>query len=112
MGNIIQIHTSDHIIVCVFGDNNAPTVGLRNLLLPLRNSNLPTTEVKKVLLLGKKEYIEKEWKDIDEFQDVYFMEVKHVVICLKLLLQLSLVNFNYLCTMYWYIIFLYKICIY
>lgn len=65
---------TDHIIVCVFGDNNAPTVGLRNLLLPLRNSNLPTAEVKKVLLLGKKEYIEKEWKDIDEFQDVYFME--------------------------------------
>ncbi|XP_063691800.1 calcium-activated potassium channel slowpoke-like isoform X11 [Bolinopsis microptera] len=65
---------TDHIIVCVFGDNNAPTVGLRNLLLPLRNSNLPSVEVKKVLLLGKKEYIEKEWKDIDEFQDVYFME--------------------------------------
>jgi len=65
---------TDHIIVCVFGDANAPTVGLRNLLLPLRNSNLPTSEVKKVLLLGQKEYIEKEWKDIDEFQDVYFME--------------------------------------
>ena len=30
--------------------------------------------MKKVLLLGQKEYIEKEWKDIDEFQDVYFME--------------------------------------
>ena len=65
--------------MCVFGDNNAPTVGLRNLLLPLRNSNLPTAEVKKVLLLGKKEYIEKEWKDIDEFQDVYFMEVCSLV---------------------------------
>lgn len=65
---------TDHIIVCVFGDHNAPTVGLRNLLLPLRNSNLPTVEVKKVLLLGQREYIEKEWKDIDEFQDVYFME--------------------------------------
>ena len=63
--------------MCVFGDNNAPTVGLRNLLLPLRNSNLPSVEVKKVLLLGKKEYIEKEWKDIDEFQDVYFMEVRY-----------------------------------
>ena len=69
--------------MCVFGDNNAPTVGLRNLLLPLRNSNLPTAEVKKVLLLGKKEYIEKEWKDIDEFQDVYFMEVCSLVKILK-----------------------------
>ena len=36
-------------------------------------------QVKKVLLLGQKEYIEKEWKDIDEFQDVYFMEVSGVV---------------------------------
>ena len=82
--NDFESKISDHIIVCVFGDNNAPTVGLRNLLLPLRNSNLPTSEVKKVLLLGKKEYIEKEWKDIDEFQDVYFMEV----IALRLLYTL------------------------
>ena len=32
-------------------------------------------EVKKVLLLGQKDYIEKEWKDLNDFQDVYFMEV-------------------------------------
>lgn len=65
---------TDHIIVCVFGDTNSPTVGLRNLLLPLRSSNLPMAEVKKVLLLGQKDYIEKEWKDLNDFQDVYFME--------------------------------------
>ena len=45
-------------------------------LLPLRSSNLPMMEVKKVLLLGQKDYIEKEWKDLNDFQDVYFMEVQ------------------------------------
>ena len=44
-------------------------------LLPLRSSNLPVTEVKKVLLLGQRSYIEKEWKDLAEFREVYFMEV-------------------------------------
>ena len=44
-------------------------------LLPLRSSNLPVLEVKKVLLLGQKDYVEKEWKDLNDFQDVYFMEV-------------------------------------
>lgn len=65
---------TDHIIVCVFGDKDSPTVGLRNLLLPLRSSNLPINEVKKVLLLGQKVYVDKEWKDLYDFQDVYFME--------------------------------------
>ena len=48
-------------------------------LLPLRSSNLPVLEVKKVLLLGQKDYVEKEWKDLNDFQDVYFMEVYNFI---------------------------------
>ena len=41
-------------------------------------------EVKKVLLLGQKDYIEKEWKDLNDFQDVYFMEVSFFTQTFKL----------------------------
>jgi hypothetical protein len=54
-------------------------------------------EVKKVLLLGQKDYIEKEWKDLNDFQDVYFMEVNDKI-CFKVLtdfLSILRINFGY-----------------
>ena len=47
----------DHVIVAVFADDDSPLIGLRNLVMPLRASNVPYTALLQVVLVGNVEYI-------------------------------------------------------
>ncbi len=49
------------MIVAVFADDDSPLVGLRNLVMPLRASNIPYTELLQVVLVGDVEYIKREY---------------------------------------------------
>ena len=48
-----------HVVVAVFSDPDSPALGLRNLVMPLRASNIPYSELRQVVILGSKEFIEK-----------------------------------------------------
>ena len=41
-----------HVVVCIFADPDGPRIGIRNLVMPLRASNLKYHELKHVVLLG------------------------------------------------------------
>ena len=47
----------DHVIVAVFADDDSPLIGLRNLVMPLRASNIHYNELLHVVILGDAEYL-------------------------------------------------------
>ncbi|XP_020623677.1 calcium-activated potassium channel slowpoke-like isoform X2 [Orbicella faveolata] len=69
----LKIVFSHHILVCVFNEKDAPLLGLRPLVIPLRASNLLQSELKKIVFLGNKEYMEREWHQLCNFEDVFVL---------------------------------------
>lgn len=51
-----------HVVVCLFADPDSPLIGLRNLVMPLRASNLHYHELKPVVIIGNYDYVKREWK--------------------------------------------------
>ncbi|XP_031572864.1 calcium-activated potassium channel slowpoke-like isoform X8 [Actinia tenebrosa] len=62
-----------HILVCVFNKKDDPLIGLRQLVMPLRASNLQQTDLKHIVLLGDKDYLEREWEQIGSFDNIYIL---------------------------------------
>lgn len=69
----MNIVFSHHILVCVFNEEDAPLLGLRPLAIPLRASNLLQSELKKIVFLGNKEYMAREWYQLCNFEDVFVL---------------------------------------
>ncbi|NWX89015.1 KCNU1 protein, partial [Nothoprocta pentlandii] len=61
----------DHILVCVFGDANSPLIGLQDFVMPLRASNFVYRELKDIVFLGPLEYLQREWKFIQNFPKLW-----------------------------------------
>ena len=55
----VEADLTGHVVVAVFSDPDSPALGLRNLVMPLRASNIPYSELRQVVILGSKEFIEK-----------------------------------------------------
>ena len=50
----------DHVIVAVFADGDSPLIGLRNLVMPLRASNIAYTDLLQVVIVGDPDYLKRE----------------------------------------------------
>ncbi|KFP57952.1 Potassium channel subfamily U member 1, partial [Cathartes aura] len=61
----------DHILVCVCGDANSPLIGLQDFVMPLRASNFIYHELKDIVFLGSLEYLQREWKFIQNFPKLW-----------------------------------------
>uniref|UniRef100_A0A4W4HIC0 BK channel n=1 Tax=Electrophorus electricus TaxID=8005 RepID=A0A4W4HIC0_ELEEL len=59
-----------HVVVCIFGDKKSALVGLRNLVLPLRASNLHYHELKTIVFVGSLDYLKREWDSLSNFPKV------------------------------------------
>ncbi|NXG34598.1 KCNU1 protein, partial [Dromaius novaehollandiae] len=66
------LNLRDHILVCVFGDANSPLIGLQDFVMPLRASNFTYHELKDIVFLGSLEYLQREWKFIQNFPKLWF----------------------------------------
>jgi potassium large conductance calcium-activated channel subfamily M alpha protein 1 len=66
---------SNHVVVALFADAHSPLIGLRNLVMPLRASNFHYSELKHVVVVGDKEYIKKEWKNLCNFPKISILDV-------------------------------------
>jgi hypothetical protein len=66
---------SNHVVVCLFADHQSPLIGLRSLIMPLRASNFEYEELKHVVIVGDKEYIRKEWKNLNSFPKISILSV-------------------------------------
>ncbi|ELU08381.1 hypothetical protein CAPTEDRAFT_138076 [Capitella teleta] len=65
---------SNHVVVAIFADAHSPLIGLRNLVMPLRASNFHYSELKHVVIVGDKEYIKKEWKNLCNFPKISILD--------------------------------------
>ena len=70
---------TDHIVVCVFAKHNSPLIDLRNFVLPLRFSNYHYSELKPIVFLGNKEFLEQEWPSICYFPKIFILPVSRTI---------------------------------
>ena len=66
---------SGHVVVCVFGDAHSALIGLRNLVMPLRASNLHGHQLKPIVFLGSLDYIGREWDTLANFPRLSILPV-------------------------------------
>lgn len=51
----------DHVIVAVFAEEDSPLIGLRNLVMPMRASNIHYKDLIHVVIVGNVQFLTKEW---------------------------------------------------
>jgi len=61
---ISRMVLNSHVVVCLFADADSPSLGLRNLIMPLRASNIRYHELKHVVIVGNADYVEREWETL------------------------------------------------
>lgn len=61
---------ADHVVLCVFANENSPLLGLHNFIIPLRNRLLSESQIKPVVIVSNKRFLEREWKFICKLPDV------------------------------------------
>ena len=69
--NPLEVEIQDHIILCLFADKDSPLIGLDSFLNPLRNIHLPYEDIKPVVIISNRSYIEKEWSIIRSIPKVH-----------------------------------------
>ena len=68
---------SGHVAVCIFAEERSPVIGLQNLVMPLRASSFKYEELKPLVILGDKAYMEKEWTSLMNFPGIYVLPVSN-----------------------------------
>ena len=51
----------DHVIVAVFADDDSPLIGLRNLVMPIRASNIHYKDLIHVVIVGNVDYLKSKY---------------------------------------------------
>ena len=46
-----------HVIVAIFAEADSPLLGLRNLVMPLRASNINYSDLRHIILVGNIEFL-------------------------------------------------------
>ena len=54
----------DHVIVAVFAETDSPLIGLRNLVMPIRASNIHYKDLIHVVIVGNVDYLKSKFKNI------------------------------------------------
>ena len=63
----------NHVVLCVFANENSTPLGLHNFLRPLRSQTIPLASTKPVVIISNKAFLEKEWPHICMFPDVHLV---------------------------------------
>lgn len=64
----------DHIVVCVFADENSPLLGLHSFLYPLRDKNRSQDSIKPVVIISNRTFLKREWPLIRMIPEVYVVD--------------------------------------
>ncbi|XP_057309545.1 calcium-activated potassium channel slowpoke-like isoform X2 [Hydractinia symbiolongicarpus] len=60
----------NHVLILVLSTRESASLELRQLVLPLRASNTNPASLKKVVILGDGEFLQREWRSLTNFPDV------------------------------------------
>ena len=61
------------------GDAHSTLMGLRNFVMPLRASNYTRQELKDIVFIGSLDYLQREWRFIRNFPQIYILPVSVTV---------------------------------
>ena len=64
---------NSHIVLCLFANEQSPIIGLKNFLEPLRSQSIPREQIKTVVIITNRVFLEKEWELINIFSDIYLV---------------------------------------
>ena len=64
---------SGHIVLCVFANEKSAPLGLHNFLRPLRNRTFSQDELKPVVIVSQKAFLEKEWLAIGKYPKIHLV---------------------------------------
>ena len=81
-----------HVVVCLFADPDSPLIGLRNLVMPLRASNLHYHELKHVVILGSVEYLRREWRTLQNLPKISILHVSSAPNMINYIINYSLLQ--------------------
>ena len=65
--------TSGHIVLCVFTDEKSAPLGLHNFIRPLRTLTFSPDELKPVVIISQKAFLEKEWLEIGKYPKIHLV---------------------------------------
>lgn len=70
---ILQRETelNGHIVLCIFTNQSSPPLGLHNFVRPLRNNTIPQSQLKHLVIISDREFLEREWSSLKEFPDIH-----------------------------------------
>ena len=54
-----QTMLAGHVVLAIFAEDESPVLGLRNLVMPLRASNIPYDELRHVVILGNISFLKR-----------------------------------------------------
>ena len=72
--SLSQKNLTDHVVLCVFANESSPLLGLHNFLYPLRNKHIPQEEIKDVVIVSDRKFLEREWSLIRKIPKVHLVE--------------------------------------
>merc|ERR550519_763322 len=65
---------ASHIIIAIFAESDSPLLGLRNLVMPLRASNIAYNDLRHIIIVGDHDYISREWQLICNLPKISVMQ--------------------------------------
>ena len=69
--NIFSHFFQDHVIVAVFAEPDSPLIGLRNLIMPIRASNIHYNDLLHVVIIGDADYLKSKFLKYPIFFSFY-----------------------------------------
>ncbi|XP_065651376.1 calcium-activated potassium channel slowpoke isoform X3 [Hydra vulgaris] len=63
----------NHVVILVLSTKYSPSLELHRLVLPLRASNILPSMLKKVVILGNSDFLQREWLSLENFPDVHIV---------------------------------------
>ena len=90
------------MVVCLFADASSALIGLRNLVMPLRASNFHYSELRRVVIVGARDYIRKEWQNLTNFPLIQILDVSKNLNYIKLCYYKNNVVFVIIMRTYFY----------
>ncbi|XP_055345724.1 calcium-activated potassium channel slowpoke-like [Paramacrobiotus metropolitanus] len=73
-----QLNFHNHVVIIVFADEDSTLMGLNNLIMPLRCSNVPYDALPHVVILGNPKFLIHEWPAIINFPKITVVKIHHL----------------------------------
>ena len=62
-----------HIVLCIFTNQTSPPLGLHNFVQPLRNGAIPQAQLKPLVIISDRGFLEREWSKMDNFPGIHLL---------------------------------------